>query len=306
MSNELVVKKDEIIVKKDELKQYDLSVIEQVVMIGDLAKLTSDQRVKYYHAVCQSLSLNPMTKPFAYISMNGTLQLYAKKDATEQLRSVRNISIVGLSGKVVDDLYIVHAKATMPNGRVDESTGAVSFANLKGEAKANAIMKAETKAKRRVTLSISGLGFVDESEIDSIPHAKRVDVDMQTGDIKEPEKLALTHTPTVAPQTAPPVHPPANEQSPPKPPIDQNAFGEFIARHSLIKNSDGTVTSRKMLYVMDTCDRTNMAEVKVIEYAFRNEALFMERFQKWADQKYPKDQPIQGTREPVGMEVFQM
>ena len=30
-------------------------------------------------------------------------------------------------------------------------------------------MKAETKSKRRVTLSICGLGFLDESEIDTIP-----------------------------------------------------------------------------------------------------------------------------------------
>ena len=34
-----------------------------------------------------------------------------------------------------------------------------------GEFAANAIMKAVTKAKRRVTLSISGLGFLDETEV---------------------------------------------------------------------------------------------------------------------------------------------
>jgi hypothetical protein len=36
---------------------------------------------------------------------------------------------------------------------------------------ANALMKAETKAKRRVTLSICGLGMLDESEVESIPGA---------------------------------------------------------------------------------------------------------------------------------------
>jgi hypothetical protein len=34
------------------------------------------------------------------------------------------------------------------------------------------ILKAVTKAKRRVTLSICGLGFLDETEVDSIPGAK--------------------------------------------------------------------------------------------------------------------------------------
>jgi hypothetical protein len=66
---------------------------------------------------------------------------------------------------------------------MDAATGAVSIGTLKGEAKANAIMKAETKAKRRVTLSISGMGWTDESEVDSIPSAKHVDVDISTGKI---------------------------------------------------------------------------------------------------------------------------
>jgi len=48
----------------------------------------------------------------------------------------------------------------------------VNIENLKGEARSNAMMKAETKAKRRVTLSICGLGMLDESETDSIPGAR--------------------------------------------------------------------------------------------------------------------------------------
>jgi hypothetical protein len=50
--------------------------------------------------------------------------------------------------------------------------GAVSLVGLRGEALANAIMKAETKAKRRATLSICGLGFLDETEIETIPDAR--------------------------------------------------------------------------------------------------------------------------------------
>jgi hypothetical protein len=44
-----------------------------------------------------------------------------------------------------------------------------------GDMLANAMMRCETKAKRRVTLSIVGLGWTDESEIDSIPGAAVVD-----------------------------------------------------------------------------------------------------------------------------------
>jgi len=173
MNQELVARREE-----------DFSIIEQVVMQGDLSKLNPEQRVTYYRKVCESSGLNPFTNPFAYIFLNGKLTLYAKKDCTEQLRKIHGVSIDSLDDKLIDDIYIVTAKAKDNKGRIDQAKGAVVIGNLKGEAKANAIMKAETKAKRRVTLSICGMGWTDESEIDSIPNAKPIDVDFGTGEIK--------------------------------------------------------------------------------------------------------------------------
>lgn len=163
--------------------QEQFSVIEQVVISGDLAKLQPQQRVQYYNRVCESIGLNPFTQPFSYITLNGKLTLYAKKDATEQLRKLHGISITSLAGQFVDDLYIVTATAQSRDGRIDQATGAVNIGGLKGEAKANAIMKGETKAKRRVTLSMAGLGWMDESETESVPGAQRVYVDTSTGEI---------------------------------------------------------------------------------------------------------------------------
>lgn len=163
----------------------ELSAIEKVVVQGDLSPLTPEQRVIYYKKVCESAGLNPFTKPFEYIILNGKLTLYAKKDCTEQLRKLNGISIVSLEDKLVDDIYIVTAKASTKDGRTDQAKGAVVIGHLKGEQKANAIMKAETKAKRRVTLSISGMGFSDESEVDSIPNAKPLDIDLSTGQIED-------------------------------------------------------------------------------------------------------------------------
>ena len=159
--------------------QQDMSatVMESVLLMGDLSKLQPTDRVRYYKAVCDSLHLNPLTKPFDYINLNGKLTLYAKKDCTDQLRAIHGISITFPAREVIEGCYVVTARAMNPAGRGDESTGAVAIDGLKGEARANALMKAETKAKRRVTLSICGLGFPDESEIDSIPNARRVDVD---------------------------------------------------------------------------------------------------------------------------------
>lgn len=143
-------------------------IMEAVIARGDLSDLSPEERAKYYVRVCQSLGLNPMTRPFEYIVLNGKLTLYARKDATDQLRTLYKISVTDIRRDTVADLCIVIAKVTNARGRTDAATGAVYIANLKGEALANAIMKAETKAKRRATLSVCGLGFLDETEIEDI------------------------------------------------------------------------------------------------------------------------------------------
>lgn len=147
--------------------------IERVVVGGDLEALKPEQRLAYYKAVCDSVGLNPLTRPFEYIKLNGKLTLYARKDCTDQLRNIHGISVNIVAREVVDDCYVVTSRAKNPSGREDESIGAVTIGSLKGDAKCNAMMKAETKAKRRVTLSICGLGILDEMEIETIPSAKQ-------------------------------------------------------------------------------------------------------------------------------------
>lgn len=66
--------------------------MESVVIQGDLARLQREERVSYYRSVCESLGLNPLTKPFEYLMLNNRLTLYARKDATDQLRASRGIS----------------------------------------------------------------------------------------------------------------------------------------------------------------------------------------------------------------------
>lgn len=172
--------------------EVDPSVVESVLLFGDLRKLTSAQKVSYYASVCTSLGLNPLTQPFAYIILNGKEVLYAKREASEQLRKIHQISIDIKAREVIEGCYIVTATATMPSGRRDESTGAVAIEGTKGEQRANALLKAETKAKRRVTLSICGLGLLDETEIESIPAASlsgssEQAVTIERPPVKEPE-----------------------------------------------------------------------------------------------------------------------
>src|SRR5262245_30507062 len=144
------------------------ATMEKVLIQGDLKTLSPAERVSYYDSVCRSLGLNPLTRPFEYLTLNGKVLLYARREATEQLRQIRGVSVSIKAREVTEGCYCVTAAATLPEGRQDESIGAVPIEGLKGESKANAMMKAETKAKRRVTLSICGLAFLDESEVDSV------------------------------------------------------------------------------------------------------------------------------------------
>lgn len=138
--------------------------IERVLVGGDLSQLKPDQRVAYVHAICRSMGMNPLTRPFDYVTLQGKLTLYARKDATEQLRLLRGVSVTSMTREQIGDLLICTCHVQTPDGRQDQATGAVNIAGLRGEALANAYMKVETKAKRRATLSIVGLGFMDESE----------------------------------------------------------------------------------------------------------------------------------------------
>ena len=141
-----------------------LNQLEQVVLQGNLATLSENERIGYYARVCESLGLNPLTRPFEYITLNGKLTLYARKDATDQLRQIHGVDITALERERADELQVVTAHVRDRYGRSDSAIGAVSVKGLSGEALANALMKAETKAKRRATLSIVGLGWMDEIE----------------------------------------------------------------------------------------------------------------------------------------------
>ena len=144
------------------------AAIEKVMIGGDLSVLNPEQRVKYYNAVCTSVGLNPLTKPFDYITLNGKLVLYANKGCTEQLRANRKISVKITAKETIEGVYVVTVEGSEPNGRVDSATGAVPIQGLKGEALANAFLKCETKAKRRLTLSICSLNMLDETEVETI------------------------------------------------------------------------------------------------------------------------------------------
>lgn len=187
-------------------KQQDKDkILEQVIIKGDVSDLTPDQRVSYYNYLCKSLGLNPLTKPFDFIKIKKKIEengkevfkevvtIYANKDCAAQLKALRNVSIWRMETKIEEGCFVATAYARTLDGREDIDEGCAWVKGLASENLANARMKAVTKAKRRVTLSICGLGFLDESEIDSIPNAQPLLSPEQQETMTEQEALTLSH-----------------------------------------------------------------------------------------------------------------
>jgi hypothetical protein len=173
-------------VVKTDATALSAASLEHVLGTGDLSKLTTQQRVEYYGQVCRSIGINPLTRPFRFMSFQGQTVLYATRDCTDQLRNLRKINITIADKQLDGDLFIVTARATTADGRSDEDVGAVVMGKLIGDARANAIMKAMTKAKRRVTMSICGLGFLDESEVETLQGATTYDAEAEPPLVKLP------------------------------------------------------------------------------------------------------------------------
>jgi hypothetical protein len=160
--------------------------MERLIASGDMASMQPVERMAHYWHLCESLGLNPLTQPFQFVSYQGKLTLYPTRGATDQLRSIHGVTVTSLRRESDDALGLltIFAHGRDKTGREDESTGVVFVRGLSGQTLADAMMKCETKAKRRLTLSLVGLGMLDETEI-ADGGGVRVEVDPTTGVITE-------------------------------------------------------------------------------------------------------------------------
>lgn len=202
---------------KTNIESLDPAIIENIVTLNDLSLLTPKQQSEYIKMLCDSLGLNPLSKPLQLVEFETegrnqaakkkTLRVYATKDCTEQLRKINLVSVTKLEKELIDSIFFVTVYVIDKDGRTDVATGAVSMLGVRadyttypltGQTKANAMMKAETKAKRRATLSVCGLGFLDESEIEAIPGAlPTLPGTDDTIDKQTPEAAVLPELPVI-------------------------------------------------------------------------------------------------------------
>ena len=161
------------------LKSQLSPAVAQAAMENKLLSLTSSQRAEYYRHTCQRLGLDPSSQALDWLlnrdkrTQTDTLTLYAKRSASEQLRDHRHLSAEIKAREWGPDghVYLVTARISDPSGRFEDAIGAVATAGLDPRDRANAIMTAETKAKRRGTLAFCGAGLLDETEVRTIDSA---------------------------------------------------------------------------------------------------------------------------------------
>jgi hypothetical protein len=173
------------------LATNDIEAIEAKVSVsgGDLRILEPHERVRYYRHLCAKLGLDPTFAPIQFVELDGKLRPYITRAGAEMLRAKHGVSTAILKSEIQGNLFIVLVRATTPDGRTEESVAVADLRDKRGNDLGNACLFAETKAKRRATLSLLGLGyFLDETEVLSIQGAKLNAFDPETGSVGEERK----------------------------------------------------------------------------------------------------------------------
>lgn len=152
-------------------------LLAKIVQSGDLSMLSQQDRLIYYFTYCRQLGLNALSKPFDYLEEKDKdgkikkISLYPNAIAASQLRDSRNVSTRIVEEKIMLDgeIYSVTVEARIGD-RTEQATGKVGIKAdnwgkpLNGDAKAKAMKKAETQARRRATLAIVGLDAIGDED----------------------------------------------------------------------------------------------------------------------------------------------
>lgn len=192
-------------------EQAGIEALSHVLGSGNLAALSNEERVGHYLRLCRSLGLNPLSRPFDWIEFDGKLALYPNQSCAAQLRRQHQIRIEVTRREPVGEMFVVEVKGVTPDGREDFASKYVPLLDfrgnrLAGQHYANALMKAETGAKRRLTFSMVGLAVPPDPEEATVGW-KPVIVD-GTGMVirhPSPEQRYLAEHPTAAKAIGEPV-----------------------------------------------------------------------------------------------------
>jgi hypothetical protein len=125
-----------------------------------------DQRILIMK-LCNFFGLNPLTNPFLIVRFaDGDEKIYVTRDGCNQLRHKLAIDTYGLRVEFIEEKLVISViSGKNKHGRVSDESGSVSLVGLTDAQKADAVMKSTTKAKRRLTLDLSGLSVLSDVEV---------------------------------------------------------------------------------------------------------------------------------------------
>lgn len=144
-----------------------------IIKTGDLGRLSEQQQLQYYIYECNRIGLDPASRPFVWLKLNGKLVLYADRRCGDMLSTKHGFTTEIVEGPCIKEFGNVsvlycRARARGTNGRSAEDVGTLPTSDI-----VNGVMKVLSKAVRRATLRLAGWGGLDETEIETIPeHAK--------------------------------------------------------------------------------------------------------------------------------------
>lgn len=179
---------------KKELQKVtiDISVenLNKFYRTGDVINFTDVEKIQVMHMLCKRLELDPITRPLDLIKLPPTNKTpereiwYLTASGCEMIAAKWKMSFKIKEKGVDRDSGIAYfiIEGTIPEtNRTDEATAYVQCLtiNPKGEKElffgtnmANALMKCETKARRRLIKRLTGLDYIDE---DDLPDKKELD-----------------------------------------------------------------------------------------------------------------------------------
>ena len=137
----------------------------------DLDQLSEAEQLEYVELACEHLGV---PSDLGLVSLgfmdsgDGKRKkvLYVHKGATDIVRDHRGINVESMIPLAANKEYVgFTATGKDSKGRQEVAVGAVSISGLTGVAVANAVMTAQTKASRRLTLIYAGGGFFAATEV---------------------------------------------------------------------------------------------------------------------------------------------
>jgi hypothetical protein len=135
----------------------------------DLNTATNEQLDAFRATVAKTMAIDPMMLDFIWMNDPETglrnRVLYAKRGVAEVLRHELGISITGLTPSESNGLITFTATGVNKSGRQEMAVGSAYIESQRGDKKAHAMMTAQTRAVRRLTLQFVTGGVLDETEV---------------------------------------------------------------------------------------------------------------------------------------------